>query len=242
MNRLAVRDDHALERQVEQGAERGPRSLLEPRRRPDAELARHSEPSSRRRRRSSAAPAARPASPCARARRRARGAHRAARCRARSARAPSRGCCCARRATGRRRGRRSGGRRDRRRGRGPASGSRRRSVAARRDAPTPQSASSGGASGSSSTTSPPDSTHVELTNGSQPASGRQSGYSRRQSQRPGAMSRSSTFTRVAAGAVVLSPRSCTKSQPNRPRTRNAFTGWRAADPAAEPRQDHLDEE
>src|SRR5215204_2995134 len=55
-------------------------------------------------------------------------------------------------------------------------------------------ASSGGASGSSRTTSPPDETHVEVMPGGQPASGVQSGWSSRQTQRPGATSRSSGVT------------------------------------------------
>src|SRR5438105_168059 len=49
-------------------------------------------------------------------------------------------------------------------------------------------ASSGGASGSSSATWPPDSTQVDVTGGSQPASACQSGCATRQIQRPGATS------------------------------------------------------
>ena len=63
---------------------------------------------------------------------------------------------------------------------------------------------SGGASASSRATSPPDSTHVEVTGGSQPWPGSWSGWSMRQIHRPGATSRSSSVT---AGIVPATPRS-----------------------------------
>src|SRR4051794_40334619 len=73
-------------------------------------------------------------------------------------------------------------------------------------------ASSGGARGSSSATSPPDSTQTEVTTGSQSASGVQSGCSLRQSQTPGATSRTSTVmrrfsqrTRYSAAVTTQAP-------------------------------------
>ena len=62
-------------------------------------------------------------------------------------------------------------------------------------------ASAGGAIASSTATSPLDSTTVEVTGGSQPASGSQSGCSTRQTHRPGA---TSMISFVAMDFPVLS--------------------------------------